>query len=112
MGKIRLTESQVNRVITETVSRILSENLFRGNSGTGKPWRNVPGTEMMTGGAFFNPTVSYNGQEVDFHDLEEYLWNAYVALCRKKGIEPDESKFDQMPVKWFTGGIESFIRKK
>jgi hypothetical protein len=63
---VRLTESELKAIITESVKRILNEKRFE--DGT---WRGVEGTRLLPDGY-----MEYNGMTIDVEDLENtaYEW--------------------------------------
>jgi len=117
MGKkqiIRLTESDVHRIVKESVSKILNEggHLYHkdedGNVWTNskETYRGVPGSVYIWHGEWSDPEVLWDGVELNANDIEESLWYSYKEYCDENGEEPTEDGFDEWAK---TEDIESYL---
>ena len=84
--KVRLTESELNRVIKESVKRILKEsagNLYwtddNGNPHTNSKelWYGVPGAVFVYHGDWSDPEIIYKRKSINYWDAEESLEISY-----------------------------------
>lgn len=99
-----ITESQLKRIISESISRILNEggNLYGtyddGTKFTNsqEKWRGVEGSVFIWHGANADPEIWYDGIEINAMDAEDSLWDRYVEYCREQGITPqDDADYDK-----------------
>lgn len=111
--KVRLTESDLHRIVKESVNRILREN-SRGKSRMikegghlyykdedGKVWTNsketyrrVPGSTYIWHGEWSDPEVWWDGVELNANDIEESLWNSYKDDCEERDENPTEQGYE------------------
>lgn len=93
---IRLTESDLHRIVENSVKRVLRESgdLY-GHYDDGTPftnskqtYRGVPGTTFISHGEWADPEIWYKGHELNAEDVEEGLWNSFEAACS----DPDDSR--------------------
>ena len=101
---MRITESQLRKIIAESVSRILNEggNLYGtyddGTKFTNakETWRGVEGSVFIWHGSNADPEIWYDGVEINAMDAEDSLWDRYVEDCREQGITPqDDDDYDK-----------------
>jgi hypothetical protein len=93
---IRLTESDLHRIVKESVKRVLRENsriikeggnLYHkdedGNVWTNskETYRGVPGSTYISHGEWADPEVLWDGVELNANDIEECLWYSYKDDC-------------------------------
>lgn len=114
---IRLTESELKRVITESVRRVLKEHdLMPGDNGgyfstsefvnsQNRTWRGVPGTKVMWHGEWSDYEVIYNTEVLNGNDLDDYAWSLY----KDETPNGSEDEFNNLPSKWFAHVLENFI---
>ena len=101
--RVKLTESDLHKIIKESVKRVLKEggHLYHkdddGNVRTNskETYRGVPGSVYIWHGAWSDPEIIYKNHSINYWDAEESLWNAYKDFCEENGIEPTEDKFDE-----------------
>lgn len=111
---IRLTESDLHRIVKESVNKILNEggHLYHKDED-GKVWTNsketyrgVPGSVYIWHGEWSDPEVLWDGVELNANDIEESLRYSYKEYCDENGEEPTEDGFDE----WVkTEDIESYL---
>lgn len=105
----RLTESQLRSIIRESVREIMETaghlyskdddgNVYTNSNAT---WHGVDGTIFISHGDWADPTVIYDGQELNGADLEDNAWEAYRIECEENGKQPTEREFDNLPSEWF-----------
>ena len=99
---IRLTESELRNMITESVKRVLSEggHLYHKDED-GKVWTNskqtyrgVPGSVYIWHGEWSDPEILWNGVELNANDVEESLWYSYKDMCEENGEQPTDEGFE------------------
>ena len=106
---IRLTESDLHRIVKESVKRVLRENsriikeggnLYHkdedGNVWTNskETYRGVPGSTYISHGEWADPEVLWNGVELNANDIEECLWYSYKDDCEERGEKPTEQGYE------------------
>ena len=113
---IRLNESELKRMIAESVRRVLRESTRprkrigrRINEGghlyhkdeDGKVWTNskktyrgVPGSVYIWHGAWNDPEVIWKGQSLNVYDIEDGMWSTYKDECEENGEQPTDNGFD------------------
>lgn len=115
---IRLNESDLHTMIKEAVNQILLKeggNLYGTfddstkftNSNT--KWRGVDGTTYIWHGEWSDPEVWYDDKEINYNDLEDYMWVEYKNDCEEEGKEPTEQEYDNLPTEWFAERLDYFI---
>jgi hypothetical protein len=115
--RIRLTESDLHRVIKESVKRILSEagHLYYkdedGNVHTNSnvKWHDVEGTTFISHGEWSDPEVLYDDEELNYWSLEDYAWEYYKNECEEMGKEPSEEEFENLPSQWFKEKLDDYM---
>jgi len=101
--RIRLTESDLHRIVNESVKRVLREggHLYwtddEGNAHTNSTdlYRGVDGAILVSHGEWSDPEILYKKHSINYWDAEELLWSHYKDFCEENGIEPTEDKFDE-----------------
>ena len=110
---MRLTESDLHRIVKESVKRILRENSRRksrmikedghlyhkdedGNVWTDskETYRGVPGSTYIWHGEWADPEVLWDGVELNVTDIEEGLWYSYKDDCEERGENPTEQGYE------------------
>jgi hypothetical protein len=110
---IRLTESDLHRIVKESVNRILRENSRRksrmikegghlyhkdedGNVWTNskETYRGVPGSTYIWHGEWADPEVLWDGVELNVNDIEEGLWYSYKDDCEERREKPTEQGYE------------------
>ena len=110
---MRLTESDLHRIVKESVKRILRENSRRksrmikedghlyhkdedGNVWTNskETYRGVPGSTYISHGEWADPEVLWDGVELNVTDIEEGLWYSYKDDCEERGENPTEQGYE------------------
>lgn len=110
---MRLTESDLQRIVKESVKRILRENSRRksrmikedghlyhkdedGNVWTNskETYRGVPGSTYIWHGEWADPEVLWDGVELNVTDIEEGLWYSYKDGCEERGENPTEQGYE------------------
>lgn len=110
---MRLTESDLHRIVKESVKRILRENSRRksrmikedghlyhkdedGNVWTNskETYRGVPGSTYIWHGEWADPEVLWDGVELNVTDIEEGLWYSYKDDCEERGENPTEQGYE------------------
>lgn len=105
MGKrniIKLTESELKMVISESVKRILKEEF----EGERKLWRGVPGAYLTDDGY-----VEYEGHMIDVDDLEEvsreWLIYEYEDMMDRRWFDSTDI-FDEFDTDSFQACIDAY----
>lgn len=115
--RIRLSESDLHRVIAESVKRILREggHLY-GHYDDGTPftnsedmWHDVPGTTFIYHGEWADPEVWYDNEEINGSELEDYAWEEYKIDCQEEGKKPTEQEYDNLPMEWFQEKLNDYM---
>ena len=110
---IRLTESDLHKIVKESVNRILRENSRRksrmikegghlyhkdedGNVWTNskETYRGVPGSTYIWHGEWSDPEVLWDGVELNVNDIEEDLWYSYKDDCKRRAENPTEQGYE------------------
>lgn len=114
--RIKLTESDLHRVIKESVKKILKEHdLMPGDNGgyysdsdffnsENYTWRGVVGTKLIWHGEWSDYEVVYKGEVINGNELDNYAWSCY----KEEFNSSSESEFDNLPSDWFAEVINSF----
>ncbi len=111
--RVRLTESDLHRIVKESIKKILRENsreksrmikegghLYHkdedGNVCTNskETYRGVPGSIYIWHGAWSDPEVIWKGVSLNANDIEDRLWYSYEDRCEENGEEPTEQGYD------------------
>lgn len=129
---IRLNESMLQRIIKESVKRVLREggNIYwRDEDGVAHTnskdlYRGVPGAILVSHGEWSDPEVLYKGKEINYYDLEETFWGIYNEFMKYES-EKEKNEFskdmgvDAIPynediyekfIEWY-GGVD-FVRNE
>ena len=115
--RIRLTESDLHRIVKESVQRILNEaghiyghhedgTLFTNSDQT---FHGIPGSVFIWHGEWSDPTVYYDGEEMNGNELDDTLWDMYKEECEEDGTEPTLEGFDNMPTQWFQDRLDDIM---
>ena len=84
---IRLTESDLHRVIRESVKRVIKEAghlYWTDDDGTPHTnskelWRGVPNAIFVSHGAWSDPEIIYKGKSINYNDVEDGLYYTYES---------------------------------
>lgn len=126
---VRLTESELKRMISESVKKVLKGIKHRslnegghlyykddeGNIYTNSKdrYRGVPGTTFIWHGEWSDPEVIYKGQSINANDIEETLWDTYCDECEENGQKPTNNGFDewveQMGTDYVAATLDEFV---
>lgn len=106
---IRLTESDLNRIIHECVKKTLNEagHLYwkdeDGSIYTNSKdlWHGVEGAIFISHGEWSDPEVIYKCEEINGSWLEDSALDYYKYECEEQGKEPSEEEYDNLPASWF-----------
>lgn len=92
--KVRLTESDLHRIVKESVKRVLRESKVRTRRRVIKEdtWRGVPDTKFIWHGEWSDPEIEYKGKLINSNDVEEGLEIAYNSDVEDRGFQ---GSFDQ-----------------
>jgi len=109
-NRIRLNESQLHRVIKESVKKVLKEGghlYWKDENGVAhtnskETWRGVPGTTYICHGEWSDPEVWYNGHEYNSDDIEDYMWERF-----KDEMEDEDSKQEFVNATGQSGKIDN-----
>jgi hypothetical protein len=101
---IRLTESDLHKIVKESVNRILRENSRRKSrmikegghlfhqdddgtvhTNSTQTWRGVPGTKFIYHGEWSDSEILYKGKLINANDAEEGLEYAYQSDVEDRG---------------------------
>ena len=110
---IRLTESDLHRIVKESVNKLLRENSRRKSNmikegghlyhkdEDGKVWTNskstyrgVPGSVYIWHGEWSDPEVLWDGVSLNANDIEDGLWYSYKDDCEERGETPTEQGYE------------------
>ena len=94
---IRLTESELRNIISESVKKILNE--FKDEDGnvwtnSKETYRGVPGSTYIWHGEWSDPEVIWKGVSLNANDIEDSLWYSYKDMCEENGEEPTEQGYE------------------
>lgn len=94
--------AEVLRMINEDAGHLYwhDEN-GKAHTNSRETWRGVKGTIYVYHGDWSDPEVLYDGEEINYWDLEENAWDSYKCECEDNGKEPSEQEFDNLPSSWF-----------
>ena len=123
----RLNESTLHKIIKESVKRVLREggNLFwRDADGVAHTnsktyYRGVPGALFVYYGEWADPEILYKGNEINYYDIEDILWNWYNEFIKYEsesvkekfskdmGVDaiPDNNDVYEKFIEWY-GGVD------
>lgn len=124
---IRLNESTLHKIIKESVKRVLREggNLYwRDADGVAHTnsktyYRGVPGALFVYYGEWADPEILYKGNEINYYDIEDILWNWYnefikyesesvkYKFSKDMGVDaiPDNNDVYEKFIEWY-GGVD------
>lgn len=127
-NKIRLTESQLHRVIKESVKRVLNETKNRkhkqinegGNlywhdengtphTNSRKTYRGVPETVFIWHGEWADPEIWYKNHEINANYVEEYMWNTYEEECDEEEKTPTQKGYEEWLLDVGTSWIQATL---
>ena len=80
---VRLTESRLKRIITESIREGLSKQTHKvcsineANTSRFPRYRGIPGTKFIYGGSMSGSVVVYKRHRLYEDDVEEALWQPY-----------------------------------
>lgn len=129
---IQLRESELKRMIAESVRRALNEagHLYwrdeEGNAHSNSKdlYRGVPGAILVSHGEWSDPEILYKGKEINYYDVEDGLWMRYndfmnneseeekAEFSRDMGVDavPDNEDVYEKFIEW-CGGVE-FVQEE
>lgn len=92
---IRLTESDLHRVIKESVKRIIKEagHLYRTDdegtphTNSKETWRGVPDAIFVSHGEWSDPEIVYKGKSINYYDVEDGLYYSYKSDVENGGFK-------------------------
>lgn len=101
---IRLNESQLKQIVTESVKRVLKEtagHLYykddEGNPHTNSKelYRGVKGAIFVYHGDWADPEILYKNHSINYWDAEQSLWYNYKEYCEENNIKPTDDGFEK-----------------
>ena len=103
MKIIRLTESDLHRIVKESVNRVLMEGghlYYKDDDGSvhtnsKETYRGVPGSVWIWHGEWSDPEILWKGVELNANDVEESLWSSYNNWCEENDEEPTNDGFEE-----------------
>ena len=103
MKIIRLTESDLHRIVKESVNRVLMEGghlYYKDDDGSvhtnsKETYRGVPGSVWIWHGEWSDPEILWKGVELNANDVEESLWLSYNNWCEENDEEPTNDGFEE-----------------
>lgn len=108
MSKIRLTESQLHRLISESVKNVLNEGghlTYKDENGrmhtnSKRTWYGVPGSTFVWHGEWSDPEIyfDYEGEQYVFNgsEMEDILWDNFRDYCQENNLNPNEHYNDKV----------------
>lgn len=118
---IRLTESDLHRIIEESVKRIMNEGghiYFRDEDGvphtnSKETFRGVPGSTFIWHGEWADPEIWWKGEELNATDVEDGMWNSYEVDCEETGETPTndgyEKWLEEMGTDWIASQLDEYV---
>lgn len=99
---IRLKESELKHIISESVRRILNEGghlYYKDEDGkvhtnSKETYRGVPGSIYISHGEWADAEILWDGVELNANDVEEGLWYSYKDDCEENGEQPTEEGYE------------------
>ena len=99
---IRLTESELRNMISESVKKVLMEGghlYYKDEDGkvhtnSKETYRGVPGSVYISHGEWADAEILWNGVELNATDVEEDLWYSYKDDCEENGEQPTEQGYE------------------
>ena len=70
---VRLTESGLHRLISESVKKVISNRKHNINESYSGNYRGVEGVKHIWHGEWADPEVEYDGKLVNYWDIDEYM---------------------------------------
>lgn len=100
---IRLRESELRRMISESVKKVLMEGghlYYKDEDGkvhtnSKETYRGVPGSVYIWHGEWSDPEILWKGVELNANDVEESLWYSYKDDCEENGEQPTDEGFEE-----------------
>lgn len=90
---IRLTESDIHRIVKNSVKRILKETTSQriGNrkhiiKESANSWMGCKEITMIWHGEWSDPELEYNGCVANYWDVEDWC----AEVCREEGVNPED----------------------
>lgn len=105
---IRLTESDLHRIVSKTVKRVLKESSV-------PTYRGIPGTKFIWHGEWGSPEIIYKGESLYSDDVEDSFWTAYTDYGYKEigHKKPTENGFEewiaQQDKEWMQSTLDDLI---
>ena len=96
---IRLTESDLKRIISESVKKILKEE-------ERKTWRGVPGAYLTPDG-----NIEYRGDIIDVDDLEDELYEWFIDEYEEMMDRPwldSTDMYDEVDTEWLANALDEY----
>ena len=116
--RIRLTESDLHRIVRESVKRVLREggHLY-GHDDNGTPftnsketYRGVPGSTYIWHGAWSDPGIWWKGVELNANDVEDSLYGAYKDECGEYCEDlPFEQWVEDQGTDWIAATLDELV---
>lgn len=112
-----ITESQLRQIVKESIKRVLKEggNIYwkdedcTPHTNSRETYRGVPGTIYVWHGEWADPTIIYKDQEINYWDIEDYMWDIYKEDCEENGEHPTEDGFEDWLAGKGTGWIQGCL---
>ena len=107
-NRIRLTESQLHKLIKESVKSFINEGGHltwkdddcRMHTNSQDNWYGIEGATFVSHGAWSDGEIyfDYEGEQyvINANDAEEWLWNDFKEYCEENNLNPDEHSDDEI----------------
>ena len=107
-NKIRLTESQLHKLVKKSVKSFINEggNLTwkdddgRMHTNSQDNWYGIEGATFVSHGEWSDGEIyfDYEGEQyvINANDAEEWLWNDFKEYCEENNLNPDEHSDDEI----------------
>ena len=107
-NRIRLTESQLHKLIKESVKSFINEGGHltwkdddgRMHTNSQDNWYGIEGATFVSHGEWSDGEIyfDYEGEQyvINANDAEEWLWNDFKDYCEENNLNPDEHSDDEI----------------
>ena len=107
-NRIRLTESQLHKLIKESVKSFINEGGHltwkdddgRMHTNSQDNWYGIEGATFVSHGAWSDGEIyfDYEGEQyvINANDAEEWLWDDFKEYCEENNLNPDEHSDDEI----------------
>ena len=107
-NRIRLTESQLHKLIKESVKSFIKEGGHltwkdddgRMHTNSQDNWYGIEGATFVSHGEWSDGEIyfDYEGEQyvINANDAEEWLWDDFKEYCEENNLNPDEHSDDEI----------------